>query len=186
MSAEKNILHNKDGIVITKINEDKYDISFHLANRNIILPNVINFNLMKLIHELNKDVCEQAEIQVLDENTALLTILLKNLFEDLGLAQKYACLQVKKTFDDVNQMTVFQFQTVDSFKASWLPEDIELNRVENVMVLCKALNPHSVVVQIHIEFPPNRNLPAFVEKMSVMTVNKIINRLKQFIENVKF
>lgn len=177
------VLHNKDGTQIFKLADGCFRIFFSMQNDGLMLNSVLNFDLMKLVHDLNKDISEKVELQKLDESNALLTLLLKNFFEDLGICQKYSCLQIYRQQVDKNNVE-FIFSTLTNYKACWLPEDIELANIDEIRLRCSCTNPHLVNFDCTIRFPNNHNLPAFVQKMSVMIVNKIINRLKQFIENV--
>ena len=43
---------------------------------------------------------------------------------------------------------------------------------------------HKVDFKCVIDFQEDAEAPVFIQKVSVMIINKIINRLKQFIENV--
>jgi hypothetical protein len=180
------VLYNKDGTQIFKLPNNCFRICFFLQNKNIMLNSILNFDLIKLVHDLNKDVCENIETQKLDESNAIVTLLIKNFFEDLGIPQKYSCLQIhKQHFTNDHHNVVFVFSTFTNYKASWLPEDLELACVDEIRLHCYYTNPHHVNFDCNIRFPNNHNLPAFVQKMSVMIVHKIINRLKQFIENVQ-
>lgn len=182
---EVEILHeSKDGTQISKLGEGLFRMSFAIQNKNIMLASVINFDLLKLIYDLNKDICEKVEMQKLDESSAVITILIKNFFEDLGLPQRYSCLHIQKS-ELNNGQIVFDFSTFPKFKASWLPNDLELATIDEIRLVCIPQTPHEIHFVCHVQFPTHQNIPAFVQKMSVMIVNKIINRLKQFIENVK-
>lgn len=184
LSKEENeteILYNKEGTKISKISDGYFHINFSIQNQNIILASVLNFDMLKLIYDLNPDICEKVELQKINENECLITILVKNFFEDLGIAQKFSCLKVQKTVD---KSIHFRFQTHKNYQPKWITDDIELAVIDEIHVVCTSKSPHDVDFFCSIQFPTN-NIPAFVQKMSVMIVHKIINRLKQFIENVK-
>lgn len=177
------MIHNKDGTAIFKLADGCFRIGFSIVNKNTMLNSILNFDLMKLVHDLNKDICEKMELQKLDDSYAIMTLLIKNFFEDLGIPQKFSCLQIhKQVFNE--QETEFIFSTFTNYKPSWLPSDLELAYIDKMTLRCFCENPHQVNFDCMIKFPNNQNLPAFVQKMSVMIVHKIINRLKQFIENV--
>lgn len=178
------VLHNKDGTLILKLGDGCFQIRFSIENKNIMLNSVLNFDLIKLIHDLNKDICEKVELQKLDDSYAIMTLLIKNFFEDLGISQKFSCLQIHRQVVSP-QETIFLFSTFTNYKPSWLPSDLELAQIDNISLKCFCSSPHKVDFECFIQFPNNQNSPAFVQKMSVMIVHKIINRLKQFIENVK-
>lgn len=179
---EPEILYNKEGTKIIKVSDGYFHINFSIQNKNIILASVLNFDMLKLIYDLNPDICEKVELQKISEEECLFTILVKNFFEDLGIAQKFSCLKVQKIVD---KSIHFRFHTCNGYQPEWLPEDIELAIIDEIHVVCSPKSPHNIDFSCSIQFPTNNNIPAFVQKMSVMIVHKIINRLKQFIENVK-
>lgn len=186
MQKQEGVLFNKDGIEIKKQGEGQFEINFYMENRNVVLQNVINFDFFKLIHDLNKDICENVELLKLNENSAIITILVKNFFEDLGISQKFACFQVNKEVNSSNNQITFTFKTCANYKPTWLDnKDIELAYIDQIHLSCMPLSPHHVQFYCFIQFPNNKDIPAYVQKMSVMIVQKIINRLKQFIESVK-
>jgi hypothetical protein len=178
------VIHSKDGIQILKLTDQSFRICFSMENRNIMLNSVLNFDLIKLIYDLNKDICEKVELQKLDESYAIMTLIIKNFFEDLGIPQKFSCLQIHKHVASA-QETEFLFSTFTNYKPSWVSSDIELAYIEKISMKCFCKTPHELEFDCIVQFPMNQNLPTFVQKMSVMVVQKIINRLKQFIENVK-
>ena len=79
------ILYEKDGFIFSRIEKNKYTMNFAMENKNIILAKVIDFNLIKLIYDLNGDVYEKVSMEKLNDNEVIATLLMKHLFEELGL-----------------------------------------------------------------------------------------------------
>jgi hypothetical protein len=178
------VLLDKDGTKIVKYDKGCYTINFEFFNPNIILANVVGFDLFKLIHDLNPDICEKIEIQKIDETNALMTSLIKNFFEDLGFAQKFSCLQVKKEY--IKDYFIFSFKTYSKYRPKWITDDdIELGHLDGITLICVPQNDHYMKLCCKVEYSEENDVPVFVQKTSIMMINKIINRLKQFIENVK-
>ena len=50
----------------------------------------------KSYYEKNKDIYEKTDLIILNENEAEILFIMKNLFPDLGLPQRYAYLKVNK------------------------------------------------------------------------------------------
>ena len=84
-------------ISIDKIIHGEYKISFSLENKNIHMINIIDFNIIKLLYELNKDLYEKIDLNIINDNEAVLLVINKHLFQDLGLSQKYSYFKIKKT-----------------------------------------------------------------------------------------
>lgn len=84
-------------ICIDKINHGEYKLSFNLENNNIHLTSIIDFNIIKLLYELNKDIYDKIDLNIINNNEADLLVINKHLFQDLGLSQKYSYFKIKKT-----------------------------------------------------------------------------------------
>jgi hypothetical protein len=181
---ESTILYDKNDTKIIKLDDENYNLLFSIENKNINLCSIINFELIKLIYELNKDVCENMNLEKLDENNAQTTILIKNFFEDLGLPQKYTSLHILKTSD--NKSITFDFSTIKIKKPKWVHKDMDLADIKNVQINCDfSSSQHKINFNCLINFKEEAEMPVFVQKVSIMIINKIVNRLKQFIENVR-
>jgi len=61
-------LFDKDGFQFSRVKKNNYKIAFFMENSNIILSKIIDFNLIKLIYDLNGDVYEKVSIEQLNEN----------------------------------------------------------------------------------------------------------------------
>jgi two-component SAPR family response regulator len=106
------------------------------------------------------------------------------MFKDLGLPQKYSCLQIIKSVQ--NNSVVFDLITKSGIKPDWIPSDVEIADITNIKFVCDASNSqHKVNFKCLINFKEEIDTSIFVQKVSIMIINKIINRLKQFIENVR-
>ena len=180
---ESSILYEKNGTKIIKMENGNYNLFFSIENKKICLSSVINFDLIKLIYDLNKDICEKVNLEKHDENNAVITVLIKNLFGDLGLPQKYSCLYILKSCQ--NNTIIFDLTTKSNERPYWINKDIELANIKSIKLICDLSgSQHKVDFKCVIDFQEDTEAPVFIQKVSVMIINKIINRLKQFIENV--
>ena len=57
----ENILFDKEGLQFIKIKQNHYKLIFSMENNNIILAKIIDFNIIKLIYDLNVDIYENTE-----------------------------------------------------------------------------------------------------------------------------
>jgi hypothetical protein len=177
------ILFNKDGFIFSRIEKNKYKMNFSMENKNIILANVIDFNLIKLIYDLNGDVYEKVTMETLNDNEVIATLLLKHLFEDLGLPQKYSFIHVERTIED--NRIVFKSQSIQSYRPDDIPPQAELMAIEDLTIICDIITPHKIAFTFTILFDPSMKIPPFAEKLVGLILNKILKRVKQFIENVR-
>jgi len=178
------ILYEKTDTKIIKLNNGSYNLFFSVENPKMYLSSIVNFDLIKLMYDLNKDICEKVTLEKQDENTAVITVLIKNLFKDLGLPQKYSCLNILKSID--KNSVIFDLTTKINEKPAWILNDIELANIKSIKLICDVSNnQHKVDFNCLIGFHEDTESPIFVQKVSIMIINKIVNRLKQFIENVR-
>ena len=92
------IIFTKNDIKLAIVEKNKYILNFELTNpnSNINLENIIDFNLFKIIFEINKnDILEDFNLTMQSESCATLYILIKHFFDDFGIPQKYVNLDIK-------------------------------------------------------------------------------------------
>jgi hypothetical protein len=175
-------LFEKEGFIFNRINKNHYNIEFNVENKNIILPNIIDFNLINLIYNLNSDIYEKMNLDILNQEEVIATILLKNIFEELGLSQKYSFLQIKREIE--NNKIIFRSKTIYDEKPVGIPMDAELLQINNIVIICDIKSIHNIHFDVVILFDNNINIQVFIEKIIGIILYKIFKRVKQFIENV--
>ena len=180
---DSKILYEKDGMIFTKIDDKKYSLDFSMENKNIIMANIIDFNLIKLIYDLNGDIYESVDFNKISENEVIVTLLMKHLFEDLGLPQKYSYLHMKKIVN--NKQIIFRSQSIQSERPQGIPDDAELMAMKENIGICNIITPHKIHFSFTVLFEDYVKIPQFAEKMVGLILNKIFKRVKQFIENVR-
>ena len=149
---ESSVLYEKNDTKIIKLDNGNYNLFFSIENNKMYLDSVINFDLIKLIYDLNKDICEKVSLEKHDENSATILVLIKNLFEDLGLSQKYSCLQITKSIQ--NSQIIFDLTTiVPNKKPEWVTNDIELTNIKSIKFISDVSNNrHKVNFKCLIDF----------------------------------
>jgi hypothetical protein len=177
------ILFNKEGFIFSRIKKNHYKLEFTIENNNIIISKIIDFNLIKLIYDLNPDVYEKVELEKLNDFEAIVSLLLKHFFEDLGLPQKYSFLHMRKNIEE--RKIIFQSQSIRSHRPEGIPDDAEQMNIQDFISVCDIITPHKSNFTFNVIFDPNANVPAFAEKMVGTILFKIFKRVKQFIENVR-
>jgi hypothetical protein len=177
------ILYTKEGFEFVKVIKNKYSLKFTIENSFIILNQIIDFNLIKLIYDLNGDIYEKVNLQIINENEAIMTMLMKSLFEDLGMPQRFTYVNVKKYIDE-NKIT-FISQSIKSERPEGMPIDSQQLPLQIMICNCDIITPHKILFTFDISFNENMNVPSFAEKMIGLIIFKIFNRVKQFIEKVR-
>jgi hypothetical protein len=179
----ENILFNKDGFTFVCVKKNHYKLQFTMENKNIILSKIIDFSLIKLIYDLNPDVYEKVNIERLNENEVITTLLMKHLFEDLGLPQRFSHIYMVKTIEE--RKIVFNSKSIKDHRPEGMPDDSELMAIQQLICACNIITNHKIDFSVNVIFEPTMNIPPFAEKLVGMILHKIFKRVKLFIENVR-
>ena len=180
---EHTVLYTKEGFYFVKHKKNNYSLSFEMKNNNIILANIIDFTLVKLIYDLNADIYENIDLKKINDNEVIMTMLIKHLFEELGLPQRFSYVHIKK-FIEENKIT-FVSQSIYSERPQNMPLESEQMPLKIMTCSCDILTPYHIGFKCHITFEDKMIIPPFVEKIIGLIIFKIFNRVKQFIENVR-
>jgi hypothetical protein len=177
------VILEKEGFKIIKSEENIYTASYNIENKNIMLSNVLDFNLIKLIYNLNSDIYEKIDVNIINDNEAIGVFLIKHFFEDIGISQKYSHILIKKFVE--KDCITFASQTITSDKPDFIPDNVDLVKFETMICKCNIITPHKIDFNFIITFEKKLNIPPYAEKLIGVLIHKIFIRVKQFIEMVK-
>jgi hypothetical protein len=144
----KKIIEKKD-INMERIDKNKYILNFAIENKKIYIKNIINFNIMKILYEVNKDILEDFKMNLHDDKNGECYFLLKHFFSDLGLPQKYIHLDIKKIDDPENNTILFVCKNNITNTLN-IPKTGEQLDYEAMFFKCKLINDHCVIVENNI------------------------------------
>jgi hypothetical protein len=181
-SIPKKIIDKKD-ITMERIERNKYTLNFTMENKKIYMKNIINFNIMKILYEVNKDLLVDFKMKLIDDKNGECYFLLKHLFSDFGLPQKYIHLDIEKIEDSENNTILFVCKNSTTNTLN-IPKIGEQMSYEAMFFKCKLVNNHCISVENNIFLSEETDVPAFVEKMVGIVTSKMFIKIKQFIENV--
>jgi len=187
MSINDNNGKHDDTFQMNKINAGEYNIHFYLENNNIQLNNIIDFQLLKLLYDLNMDIYEKIDLKILHDNEAILLAINKHLFQDLGVSQKYSLLKIKKNILKDNKI-VFDLQSIKETHQVPVPvpEKAEQMPIEKFTIVCNVINQHKIEFIIDFKIDIDLfQLPVFVENVLRKIFLKMFKRIKQFIDNIE-
>ena len=189
-TTKTKFLMDKNGMKITKPTNNEYNVTFSIQNNEFILPSIINFDMVKLIFDLNPDIYEKSILKKdISLDNASICSLMKDIYSDLGIPQSYICMSVE----------MFKLSDIIKFKCnplhidgksvpvefSGIP-DLYLLPIKNMIIDCNILTNHHIQINCKINVDDDVEIEPFIEKMVMSIVNKIFIRLKQFIENLSF
>jgi hypothetical protein len=176
------LLFNKEGFKFIRSIKNQYRLDFSIENNRIIIANIIDFNLIKLIYDLNPDVYEYVDVKNVSENEAIITLLMKHFFEDLGLPQRFSYINMKRIIEP--NKIIFHSKSIRDHRPQCMPPESELMNMKDLICNCNIVTKHKADFLVNVIFHENMNIPPFAEKMIGMILFKIFKRVKQFIENV--
>ena len=134
------------------------------------------------MYDLNPDVYEQTNIEIISDNQAKITLLLKHFFEDLGMPQRYSYVHMTKHIERTN--ITFITKSITTEKPQSMPIDSELMPIQDLVASFDIVTPHMTSVTFDILFNKRFNTPVFAEKIIAQILFKVFTRVKQFIENI--
>jgi hypothetical protein len=190
------ILFQKDTIKITKKEDNEYCMQCEIENPNLLIHKMIDFDLLKFIYDLNTDVYEKTELNKISDSEANITFIMKNLFPDLGMPQRFAHLNVKKTVHYketdplIPDQILFKGELITNEKnepiiPAHLSKHLKCLPLTKLQVVCTFLSDHKMIVANHIQIDKKKlKILPFMEKMLSLLIYKVFSRVKQFIENV--
>jgi hypothetical protein len=177
------ILFNKEGLLFSRVAQNQYRLTFNIQNNNIILAQIIDFNLIKLIFDLNPDIYERVNVTPVSETDVVATLLMKHLFEDLGLSQRFSHIRVTKAVGE--RSIIFNAQSIKGVRPEGMPVDAEPVAIQELTCTCNMVTQRAIAFEVDVVFDRTTTIPQFVEKIVGTILFKIFSRVKQFIENVK-
>lgn len=182
--------NDNNNFQMNKVTNGQYNIQFYLENNNIQLDKVIDFNLIKLLYELNQDIYEKINLSILNDKQATILAINKHLFQDLGVTQKYSHLKISKTILGTGKI-IFDLQTLrtnpsEGSMSILIPEKAEQLPIEQFIIACNVINQYKIEFGIDFKIDVDTiELPDFVENALCKIFIKMFKRVKQFIENIQ-
>lgn len=181
VESKSNVIMKKDGFSFEKLDNKCYYTTFDIKNNNLNLSDIINFDLIKVLYDLNPDIYDLVEIEKTNENEANLIIVMKHLFKDLGLAQKYSYLNIK--FIKNHRFFKFESKPIKRSKPSQVPISAEVVDFDRIETIGEFITNNHVILKNYTYIGSVTNNMSYFDKIAASITYKIINRLINFISN---
>jgi hypothetical protein len=181
--SESILLYSKEGLEFIKNQNNNYTLVFDMENNNIIMSKIVDLNLIKLIYDLNGDIYEKININIINDEEAILNLLIKNLFEDIGMPQRFSYVHIKKIITE-NKISFFS-ESIKNSIPEGMPKESKLLPIKKMLCDCLIITPHKIKFSCNIIYEDYMNISPFAEKMARLILFKIFRRVKQFIENIR-
>ena len=192
MDNEK-ILYSKDSFKFLKNGDTEYSVNYVIENNSIQLDNIIDFPFIKLIYDLNRDIIERIELKMKEDNRALLVVVIKDIFEDLGIPQYYSCMIIERKYKN-ERIIEFSSEILNKSELMDIENEIDNTDKELIPILkfnseYLKINNNKIECVNKIEISNNVNSNnisiEIVEKMIGKILYKIFNRIILFIKSIK-
>lgn len=181
MSNHELYANAKYGFVFNKIDKNSYRLSFPIENQSMVLPKILDFHFIKLIYDLNRDIYEHIAMNIQSDDTATLNLLMKPLFEDLGLPQRFSYLTITKIV--LPESVQFVSRTIHERPVN-MPEGSELVPIQTMTCQCNIVHDHKVQFVCDVVFENHLCVPPIAEKIIGIVLYKIFRRVQTFMEQV--
>ena len=177
---EPKVIIRNSGMQFIKKSKNNFELTYTIENDKLNLVDIINFDFIKLVYDLNKDIYDYTHLNKISETEATFTCLMKPLFEDLGILQKYSYMQINKSVTD-NQI-IFVSTPITTEKPEGIPRNAEIVKIKQITSVCSIETPHKINVYNNIIINENHKIPPFLEKFLGNMLCKIFSRIKLFID----
>ena len=182
----QNIICNKEDVTLIKLKDNTYRILLQSHNSNVNLKNIINFDIYKLMVEINKkhmDSCELIKME--SHDTAYFLYKFKALGANLGIPKKYMyvktqCVQTANNIIEYKSTDLAPSKDIlarvkgyDKITCNYSNLNIELFN-----------NNNSVKVDYYFNINIHENLPIFAQNILGILMKKMLLNLKIFIEKI--
>ena len=178
-------LFSKEGFTFSKQTKNHYTLSFYMENKHYVLSKLIDFHLVKLIYDLNNDIYEDIHFNIIDDQHATIALLMKPLFEDLGMPQRFSNLYITKVIhqsEDSHTIT-FLSSSVNERPPN-IPAHAQLMPIQSMKCHCQLITEHKMHFTCYVVFEDKMIVPAVAEKLIGLILYKVFKRVRCFIENV--
>ena len=204
------ILCSKNDVVLKRANHSSssdanvntFVIDFEIANSELTLDRFCNFNIFKLLFELNREDAIQ-DLHISDgdtdksDDTKDVLLIFKKKCDDVGIKQKYmkTRLTLSNLHNDQTGVANYVFESGSNSgnrsignEPPHSPRLFGLEELRDIgTVLCMSLiNAHQLRMQFMLSVPISaQKQPSYIENSLALIMKKIFTRLKTFIEAMK-
>ena len=205
MCSKNDVILKRDlqnvNVVNANANSNTFIIDFEINNSRIDLERFCNFNIFKLMFELNREDAIQ-DLRITDHggndgnNVKDMLLIFKRKGDDIGIKQKYMNLRLTLNTTTTTTYTStsasnFVFGCVDT-EPIHISSDVgaDLSRAERICdigaVFCMSLlDRNRLRIQFMFSVPaPAKQQPSYIENSLGMVMKKILSRVKTFIEQM--
>ena len=179
---ERKVTEGKTYLLV-RIATNKYRMTTTIENKKIYMKNLLNFNLINLIYQTNLDKFDKINLNIINEEDANVFLLMKHLFKEMGLKQRYFCFDIKKV-DLENGISFILTQNAEYGQQVNDCTNAHLMPIKHMLYNFELVSLHKIKMTQYINFDPEVGLPTFLEPVFGLVSKTMLKKMKLFIEGV--
>jgi hypothetical protein len=177
------IISNKNGIIMEKINNNKYSLSTIIQNQNINMREISDISIMNFFVKYKYEFCDIIEFTQINKEEGIILFLFKHFFEDVGFPQYYFYKYVTTELLENNDL-IFHLKTKKDLKKSPnIPLYSEEYNFDVIDIILQFHNNTEIKCILYVEISDDIEMYGFLEKIAALILNKIVIILKYILEN---
>ena len=179
---ERKITEGKSYLLV-RLATNKYRMTAIIENKRIYMNNILNFNLINLMYQTNLDQFEKFNLNIINDDEANVFLLMKHVFKEMGLKQRYICFDIKKVEIEngisfiLTQNDEYGQQMNDCTNAHSMP-------IKHMLCNFEVVSPHKLKMTEYINFDPENGMPTILEPVFGLILKTMFKRTKHFIEAI--
>jgi hypothetical protein len=169
--------------LLVRISTNKYRMTAFIENKRIYMKNLLNFNLINLLYQTNLDQFEKLNLDITNDEEANVFILMKHIFKEMGIKQRYFCFDIKKVEIDNGISFILTYneehgqQLNECSNAHPMP-------IKHMLYNFELVSLHKIKMTQYIDFDPEVGMPFFLEPIFGVISKTMLKQMKQFIEAI--
>ena len=179
---ERKISEGKTHLLV-RISTNKYRMTAFIENKKIYMKNLLNFNLINLLYQTNLDQFEKLNLDITNDEEANVFILMKHIFKEMGIKQRYFCFDIKKVEID-NGISFILTQNEEHGQTLNECSNAHLMPIKHMLYNFELVSLHKIKMTQYIDFDPDVGMPFFLEPIFGVISKTMLKQMKQFIEAI--
>jgi hypothetical protein len=186
------LIQARDGFTFQRLESNCYQAQFSAINPQLCLKTIATLDLIKCIFELNRDVYESCTTVQHSRTEITMTLVMKPLFKDLGLPQRFSHVHITQEPDQYIQESIKNTDMVRRFtirpiseRPLNVPEHAVSVMLRSMTCVCEFPTIHSCLFTSTIEFQPTLVILPFMETLMSSIIQTLFKRVKRFIETTR-
>jgi len=178
----KNNVKNKTKVTFTKLSNNTFKLESFIENKYIFLEKILNFDLIKLFYQVNSQYFETVDFTLINENEAILFLLMKPLIKQFGSTSRYVNLKITKKVES-DTCVFFTGSTCDIFNKT-INTTVTPSPLLSASITCNIINPHLLHIYEVLTFDENYANYSIFEKILSSILKIIFKQTIQAIEEI--